>query len=65
MSRSQIAEAQPDSQLAASQVRTQRRLAELDAALAAVDAVESAELAAIERAGSQRQADAVRPSLVT
>ena len=44
----------------ASQIRTQQRLAELDAALAAVDADEAEQLAAIEEAGSQRQADAVR-----
>jgi len=46
------------------QVRTQRRLADLDAALAAVDAAESAELAAIDEAGSRRQADAVHPPRV-
>ena len=43
-----------------SQVSGQLRAAELDAALAAVDAEEAAELAALREAGTARQADAVR-----
>lgn len=42
------------------QVAGQLRAAELDAALAAVDAEEEAELAALQEAGSARLADAVR-----